>query len=385
MNEGASGFAPTPVVAAEPANKGFVNPQAKGDQGGEQKKLPTFLEPNNEGAAVAKEAPGVRPPQGFIQHGMQPPQQDQVGQGQPVSGLGQPGAAGLEQGGMVGGVGGIGAGSSSVYDNLVYSNLMLGNWLGTIKSNNNSLFENMNGMSLGDQINHKSNLERYLQAEQQQKMLEMGRGMPMQTEEQQSIISLMQQIGLYKELLSQVSYQNQLLSRDISARQPNASLKFPSQLDQTQPQQQGQFGGGMQGVGNFMSMGMQGVPGMGGMSGMGGMNPMMANPALMGQMGRDMTGGMAAMGQLAPQMGMAGGSEQQEGGMTGQPIDMSSLAMMAGGGMNPMVNPMGMNGMNPMGFGMGGQNMGNMSSMEMLRSQMMEQMKKDSEKKNEDK
>ena len=160
---------------------------------------------------------------------------------------------------------------------------MLGNWLATIKTNNNSLYENISGASLTDQMIHKNNLERYFQAEQQQRMLEMGRGMPMQTEEQQSIISLMQQIGLYKELLSQVSYQNQLLSRDISARQPNTQIKMPSQMEQGQPGQ-GQFGAGVQGMGNLMAM--SGMQGMSNMGGMGGMASMMGNPNLVNQMAR---------------------------------------------------------------------------------------------------
>mgnify|MGYP006897144555 CR=1 FL=1 len=54
---------------------------------------------------------------------------------------------------------------------------------------------------------------------------------PLQNDDQQSILCLVQQVSLYKELLAQISYQNQLLSRDINIKQ----------------QQQGnmsQFGGG---------------------------------------------------------------------------------------------------------------------------------------------
>ena len=218
-----------------------------------------------------------------MQHGLQV--QNQLGQSQSQQ------QATADQGSLLGGmagmagVSGLGANSSgnTVYDNLLYSNLMLGNWLATIKTNNNSLYENMNGASLTDQMIHKNNLERYFQAEQQQRMLEISRGMPMQTEEQQSIISLMQQIGLYKELLSQVSYQNQLLSRDISARQPNAQIKMPSQLEQSQPGQ-GQFATGVQGMGNLMAM--SGMQGMSNMGGMGGMASIMGNPSLVNQMAR---------------------------------------------------------------------------------------------------
>ena len=64
-----------------------------------------------------------------------------------------------------------GLGASSAYDNLIYNNMMLGNWLGTIQNNNNSLYENMNNSNISDQMMHKNNMERYMQAEQQQKML----------------------------------------------------------------------------------------------------------------------------------------------------------------------------------------------------------------------
>jgi len=41
----------------------------------------------------------------------------------------------------------------------------------------------------------------------------------------------MQQIGLYKELLSQVTYQNQLLSRDINYKQQNSSNNVSSNIN----------------------------------------------------------------------------------------------------------------------------------------------------------
>lgn len=75
---------------------------------------------------------------------------------------------------------GMGGGfNNTIYENLMYSNLMLSNWLGSVKSNNNSLYDGMMNHSIVDQLMHKNNIERYLQAEQQQKMMEMGR-MPMQ-------------------------------------------------------------------------------------------------------------------------------------------------------------------------------------------------------------
>jgi hypothetical protein len=61
--------------------------------------------------------------------------------------------------------------NNSIYENLMYSNLMLSNWLGSVKSNNNSLYDGMINHSLVDQLMHKNNLERYMQAEQQQKMM----------------------------------------------------------------------------------------------------------------------------------------------------------------------------------------------------------------------
>jgi hypothetical protein len=93
-------------------------------------------------------------------------------------------------------------------------------------------------------------------------MMEIGR-LPMQNEEQQSIMCLIQQIGLYKELLSQVTYQNQILSRDINFKQQGNYNAMP---------QMGQYGGmgmnfmginpmGMQGMGMMGMQGMQGIQG----------------------------------------------------------------------------------------------------------------------------
>ena len=84
--------------------------------------------------------------------------------------------------GSFGGLGGLNNnsfGNSSMYDNLMYSNLTLSNWLTSVKNNNNSLYDGMHNHSLSDQIMHKSNIDRYIQNEQQQKMLELGR-MPLQ-------------------------------------------------------------------------------------------------------------------------------------------------------------------------------------------------------------
>lgn len=140
----------------------------------------------------------------------------------------------------------------------MYNNMTLSNWLGSVKANN-SLYDEVMGKPLAEQIAQKNNLERYIQAEQQQKMMEIGR-LPMQNEEQQSIMCLIQQIGLYKELLSQVTYQNQILSRNINFKQQGNYSAMP---------QMSQYGGmGMNFMGlNPMSMQGMGMMGMQGLQG----------------------------------------------------------------------------------------------------------------------
>jgi hypothetical protein len=182
---------------------------------------------------------------------------------------------------------GLGGGfNNSIYENLMYSNLMLSNWLGSVKSNNNSLYDGMINHSLVDQLMHKNNLERYIQAEQQQKMMEMGR-LPLQNEEQQSIVCLIQQIGLYKELLSQVTYQNQLLSRDITYKQQQNAMNSLSQLKY--PNDLSQFSSNMQNL-----QGMQGMNFLGGMN-----NPLgsmaTAMPNSMGNSNMNMNSSLSGM------------------------------------------------------------------------------------------
>ena len=94
-----------------------------------------------------------------------------LGQGQMMSGQGMGGSrggwgAGIGQGqgqglgnnfGMNNGMGGNGF-NNSLYDNLMYSNLTLGNWLSSVKNNNNSLYDGMMNTSLSDQMMHKNNL-----------------------------------------------------------------------------------------------------------------------------------------------------------------------------------------------------------------------------------
>ncbi len=85
--------------------------------------------------------------------------------------------------GSQGGMGNLSSGgfNNSIYENLMYSNVMLSNWLGSVKNNNNSLYENMMNHTISDQIMHKNNMERFIQAEQQQKMLDINR-LPLQSE-----------------------------------------------------------------------------------------------------------------------------------------------------------------------------------------------------------
>ena len=71
--------------------------------------------------------------------------------------------------------------NNQVYDNLLYSNLSLTNWLNSVKNNNNGLYDSQSNHSIPDQLMHKNNVERFMQSEQQQKMLDMNR-MPLQNE-----------------------------------------------------------------------------------------------------------------------------------------------------------------------------------------------------------
>jgi hypothetical protein len=112
----------------------------------------------------------------------------------------------------------------------MYNNVMMSNWLG---KGGNPMMEEMNYNPM-DQL-HKNNLERLYQAEQQQKLMELGR-MPLPNEEQQSIMGLIQQIALYKEMLSQATYQNQILSRDVKQQQSAfgglGGMKFGHEMQQ---------------------------------------------------------------------------------------------------------------------------------------------------------
>lgn len=154
--------------------------------------------------------------------------------------------------------------------------------------------------SVSDQMLQKNNLERYMQSDQQQKMLEMGR-MPIQNEEQQSIVCLLQQVGLYKELLAQITYQNQMLSRDMTIKQAMGQQAMGQQgmgqqtmgqqaMGQQQAHTMGQQLMGHQYPG--MNLSYMGLPGMG--VDMSNMNSMANQMGSMGQVK-----GMAQMNPMA--------------------------------------------------------------------------------------
>ena len=124
------------------------------------------------------------------------------------------------QGQAMGGTFGLGGNyGNPLYNNLVYGNAALSNYLSTVKNNNNGLYDGMINPSMNDQLMHKNNIDRANQNDQHQKMLEMMNRQPLQNDDQQSILCLVQQVSLYKELLAQISYQNQLLTRDINNKQ----------------------------------------------------------------------------------------------------------------------------------------------------------------------
>lgn len=146
--------------------------------------------------------------------------------------------------------------SNAAFENVMYGNNNLNSWLSTVKNNNSNLFEGMNP-PMSESMGPKNSSDRY-QADQLQKMMEQGR--MNSNEDQQSVMCLMQQIELYKELLAQVTYQNQLLSRDIGIKQsPMGSFGGMGSMNYHLPQHQQQMQmpmnyGGMSG--HPMMMGM---------------------------------------------------------------------------------------------------------------------------------
>ena len=74
----------------------------------------------------------------------------------------------------MGGTFGLGGGNNfpnPLYNNLMFGNTALSNYLSTVKNNNSSLYDGMMNPSLSDQLMHKGNIERSSQSEQHQKML----------------------------------------------------------------------------------------------------------------------------------------------------------------------------------------------------------------------
>ena len=99
------------------------------------------------------------------------------------------------------------------------------------------------------------------------------------SEDQQSIVCLIQQVNLYKELLSQVTYQNKLLTRDISFKHQNPMSQFAGMQNLNYLNAMG--GLNLNGLGNLAALGNLGpMGGMGGagMPNMGGMNPLSGVP-----------------------------------------------------------------------------------------------------------
>lgn len=109
------------------------------------------------------------------------------------------------------------------------SNLLLSNWLNSVKANNLNLYESM-----------KNSGSTSKQDEEQKKLMESkGAGDPLndmsrvppQVQEQQSMMCLLQQISLYRELLAQVTYQNQLLGRNLGTTgSSSGSNEMPEML-----------------------------------------------------------------------------------------------------------------------------------------------------------
>jgi hypothetical protein len=85
-----------------------------------------------------------------------------------------------------------------LYNNLSFGNAALSNYLSTVKGNNSGLYDSMPNPSISDQLIHKGNQDRSNFSEQHQKMLETMNRQPLQNDDQQSILCLVQQISLYK-------------------------------------------------------------------------------------------------------------------------------------------------------------------------------------------
>lgn len=207
---------------------------------------------------------------------------------------------------------------------------------------------------------------------------------------------LIQQIGLYKELLSQVTYQNQLLSRDITFKQQQNHLNSLNQLKY--PHNELQFNA--QGI-NYMTginpqMTMSGMPAvsnlqnlqnlsnLAGLSGMGS-NMMGSNLAFNSD---NMLNNQVSLNNLINQNRNAENSKEKEGGSAaiGKDAGMSML-----GGMGGMASMGGLN-LNNLGAMGGMSNMGSMASMgsmngmpglgsnyDIIKNMVLEEMKQEAE------
>ena len=94
--------------------------------------------------------------------------------------------------------------------------MVLSNWLNSVKSNNMNLYESMKGGNKPEDDPIRNNNIDFNNLNDS--MGDMGRLSP-QMQEQQSMLCLLQQINLYRELLAQVTYQNQILGRNVGQSQ----------------------------------------------------------------------------------------------------------------------------------------------------------------------
>lgn len=218
---------------------------------------------------------------------------------------------------------------------------------------------------------------------------------PLQNEEQQSIICLIQQINLYKELLAQVNYQNQLLTRDITYRQQNAmsmnQMRNPHN-DMSQygnlnylgnmNSQLGGLGSQLGGLGSQLGgmnsqmggLNMQNLPGM---SGLGGLSSgvLGSNQYIMidGMLGNQMNLGGMMMNPNRPGDNLPKEKEPQP-----QPNPLSGSGIKDSGLLNNLGGLGGLGGLSGLG-GMGGV-FGN-NSFDFIKNIVLEEIKKEAEQK----
>lgn len=93
-----------------------------------------------------------------------------------------------------------------------------------MKSNNVNLYESVKGAKLNDDQMKPTDTKNIQDA-----LGDLGRMSP-QLQEQQSMVCLLQQINLYRELLAQVTYQNQLLGSNVSSNQGLGNIDGMNEL-----------------------------------------------------------------------------------------------------------------------------------------------------------